>query len=90
MGSMNLKIKLMPSSPDVDLKEIEEKIRKMLEEKHNVKGILFEEEPIAFGLKAIILFLIWPEDKELEGMEEELREIENVKSVEVLDMRRAL
>lgn len=90
MGSMNVKIKLMPSSPEVDLKGIEDAIRKILEEKHKLKGIFFEEEPIAFGLKAIILFLIWPEDKELESLESELSSVKNVNSVEVLDMRRAL
>jgi translation elongation factor EF-1beta len=36
------------------------------------------------------LFFIWPEDKELENVENELGEIENVNSLEVLDIRRAL
>jgi elongation factor 1-beta len=90
MGSMNVKMKMMPSSPEVDLEEIKESVKKILEEKHGVNKVAFDEEPIAFGLKAIVLFFIWPEDKELENVENELGEIENVNSLEVLDIRRAL
>tara|TARA_Y100000310_G_scaffold337457_1_gene424570 strand:- start:303 stop:566 length:264 start_codon:yes stop_codon:yes gene_type:complete len=87
---MNVKMKLMPSSPEIDLEGIKNSVKKVLEEKHEVNKISFEEEPIAFGLKAIILFFIWPEDKEFESVENELGEIENVNSSEVLDIRRSL
>jgi len=89
MGIALIKIKLMPSSPDVNLEEIKEKAKKIVE---NNKGarVSFEEQPIAFGLKAVIVGFEQNEDNgELEPMENALREIEDVNSVEVVDMRRA-
>lgn len=89
MGVALIKIKLMPSSPDVNLEEIKEKAKKIVE---NNKGarVSFEEQPIAFGLKAVIVGFEQNEDNgELEPMENALREIEDVNSVEVVDMRRA-
>lgn len=89
MGVALIKIKLMPSSPDVNLEEIKEKAKKIVE---NNKGarVSFEEQPIAFGLKAVIVGFEQNEDNgELEPIENALREIEDVSSVEVVDMRRA-
>ena len=53
------------------------------------KNCNFEEEPIAFGLKAIIALFAWPEEKELESLENELKDIEGVNSIQVIDIRRA-
>ena len=89
MGSMNVKIKLMPSSVDTNLEEIKEKSKAILEGKAG-KNVRFEEEPIAFGLKAIIVFFIWSEEKELEPIEKSLEEIENVNSLQVLDIRKTI
>lgn len=89
MGSVNIKMKIMPSSPKTDLEEIKEKAKGLIEENEG-KGTNFEEEPIAFGLKAIIAMFIYPEEKSLDSLEEELEKIENVKSVRIIDMRRAL
>ena len=89
MGTAIVKIKLMPTSPDVDLEEIEKKAQKIIEEREG-KGTKFEKEPIAFGLNALMVFFAWPEEKELEELEESLKNIENVTSVSVVDMRRAI
>ena len=89
MGVAAVKIKFMPSSPEADLSEIEVNIRKILE-RNSVKNPQFDIEPIAFGLKAIIVMFGWPEEKELETLEEELKEIDGIGSVEVVDMRRAI
>ena len=89
MGQINVKIKLMPSSPEVNLKEIEEKT-KIVIEGNGGSNVYFEEEPIAFGLTAIIVFFIWPEEKELEPLENLLEKIENVSSKQVLDIRKAI
>jgi elongation factor 1-beta len=89
MGNISVKIKLMPSSVETNLEEIKEKSKAILEEKSG-KNVRFEEEPIAFGLKAIIVFFIWPEEKELESIEKSLEEIENVNSLQVLDIRKTI
>ncbi len=88
MGTALLKIKLMPTSPEVDLEKIKGNA-KILVEKKGGKKCRFEEEPIAFGLKAVILFFEIDESQELEPIEEGLEKIENVSSSQVIDMRRA-
>ncbi|MEK6898041.1 MAG: elongation factor 1-beta [Nanoarchaeota archaeon] len=89
VGSMNIKIKMMPSSPNVNFDGIKKKAKSVVENNKG-KNISFEEEPIAFGLKALIVYFILPEDAELEIIENKLGELENVNSAETIDMRRAI
>ena len=89
MGVVAIKIKLMPVSPETDLEKVRGETNKILE-KNNVKNPLFEIQPIAFGLKALIVLFGWPEEKELEQLEESLKKIGGVNSVEVIDIRRAI
>lgn len=89
MGITLIKMKLLPASLEADLEEIKELARAVIE-KHKGTRIVFEEEPIAFGLKAIVAGFEQDEDEgELEPIESGLNEIENISSVEVTDMRRA-
>jgi len=87
MGTAGIKIKIMPSSPDTDLEEIQEKAKTLVEAKGG-RNREYEIQPIAFGLNAIIAFFEWPEEQELDSIEEEFRNIENVNSVQVIDMRK--
>ena len=88
MGIALIKIKIMPASPDTDLEKIKDAAYLVIEE-HNSKNITFHEEPIAFGLKAVIASFDIKEEDPLEPIEEGLRKIKNVNSAEVIDMRRA-
>ena len=87
MGTAGIKIKIMPTSPDADLEEIKNAAIKIVE-KEGGKNRIYEEEPIAFGLKAIIAFFEWPEEKELDIIEEKFSKIPEVNSVQVIDMRK--
>ena len=87
MGIIGLKIKLMPESPSTDLETIKKSAMHIVE-KGGGRNRNYEIEPIAFGLKAIIAFFEWPEEKELEHIEEAFRKIKNVSSVQVIDMRK--
>ena len=89
MGIAVVKIKILPTSPDVDLEELKTTIHSMVEEKGG-KNCKIEQEPIAFGLEALIAFFAWPEELELETLEQEINALEKVSSVQVIDMRRAL
>ena len=89
MGTAGIKIKIMPTSPEVNLEEIKNNAKALIEEKGG-KNCRFEEEPIAFGLKAIMVYFDWPEEKELEELENKLKEIKNINSAEIVDMRRLL
>jgi translation elongation factor aEF-1 beta len=86
-GIAGIKIKLMPTSPEVNLKEIEHKAKKIVEDEGGINKE-YEIVPIAFGLKAIIVFFQWPEEKEIDFLEEKLGNIENVQSVQTIDMRK--
>ena len=88
MGTVNIKVKIMPSSPGADLKKIQGDAKKIVE-REGGKGCVFEEEPIAFGLKAVIATFAFPEEKPLEWVEKSLGKIKDVNSVQIIDMRRA-
>lgn len=81
-------VKIMPDSPQANLKTIEESAKKLLTE-NGAKNISFTEEPIAFGLIAIKAKFAWPEEKPTDLIENVLSEIEAVNSVTIDDYRRA-
>ncbi len=89
MGSMNVQIKIMPSSVGASLEKIKKEAKKIIEE-HNGTGPVFSEEPIAFGLKALMILFTYPEEKELEELEKRLSKIVDVSSAEMIDIRRAV
>ena len=89
MAVAALKIRVMPDSPDADIEKIKADCEKAIKE-INVLIHSVDIVDIAFGLKAIIFTLVWPEDKEQEIIEEKLRKIENVQSAEIVDFRRAI
>ena len=78
----------MPKSPDTDLEAIKNKAHDIIAENEG-KNIMFHEEPIAFGLKAVIASFDIDEKEPLDQIETSLSKIENVNSVQVIDMRRA-
>jgi len=86
-GIAGIKIKIMPNSPNADLNRIEQEAKEIIESNGGINKE-YEIEPIAFGLKAIIAFFQWPEEKEIEGIEEKLGNIEDVQSVQTIDMRK--
>jgi len=90
MGTAALKIRIMPESPESNLESIKEKAKALAIKHNKVLVHSIEEEEIAFGLKAIILTLVWPEELDQSVIEDELAEIPEVNSVEVIDFRRVI
>lgn len=87
MGTTLLKIKIMPKQKS-DLEEIKAKIKQNIKaEKGKVDNI--KEEEVAFGLKSLIVTIIWPEEQETEKAESAIRKIKQVSSLDVIDYRRA-
>jgi len=84
-----LKIKIMPESPETNLNDIKKKAEKILS---SLGGKLHstEEQPIAFGLKALIIMATWPEDKGPDALEEQLSKMPHINSSEIIDVRRAV
>ena len=77
-----LTIQIMPESVEVDLKKVEADVKK-LKLFGEIKDI--KEEPIAFGLKAIKVLTMVPDEGGLtDKIEEAARKIPGVQSAEVI------
>lgn len=88
MATVVLIVKILPDSPEASLEEIKKDAATSLE-KEGAKNISFEEKPIAFGLKALMLKTDMPEEKGTDLVEALLSKIEHVSSVTIEDYRRA-
>jgi elongation factor 1-beta len=88
MGTMLVTYKVMPISPEVNLEELQKKIKEILEQEKGEK-VRFTQEPIAFGLIAIKAGFDLDEKLSLDQIQEKIQNLEEVSSIEVDDMRRA-
>ena len=88
MGDVAAKIKVMPESVDTDLAELKEKLKAAIPGGADLYGDIVEE-PIAFGLKALIVTLI-VNDQEggTEAVEEAFAKIPGAENVQVVDVYR--
>jgi elongation factor 1-beta len=91
MASVVCTLKIMPESPDIDLPSIEAKAKHAIEQFTGKKDTKTEIEPVAFGLKALKIIFLTPENK---GSPDEIAEkvaaFEGVNSAEIVDVRRAV
>ena len=92
MGTAIITIKLMPESPEADLDVIQNEAIGMIDDFTGLDAEKrIEEQPVAFGLKALqIMFVMKEETGSTEPLEEQLATIPGVQSVQVTDVRRAL
>jgi len=88
MSTVALKLKILPSSLDINLDEVQAQALTVMESLGS-QNTSFVQDPIAFGLKALIITTAWPEVTSVDEAENKLAEISGVSSVEVLDYRRA-
>lgn len=80
----------MPESPDINLSELKEKVEKEIKAYGSEVGKV-EEDPIAFGLIALKLYFIMDESRgSTDALEEKIKKIKGVNSVDVIDVRRAV
>jgi translation elongation factor aEF-1 beta len=85
MGSVIVTFRIMPTDINVDLDSLEEVI------KERMKPQRIKRIPIAFGLNAIeIVKLVEEKEGEMERITNEIKNIDGVKEVEVIDLRRSL
>lgn len=83
MGNVVAILKVYPSDVGLDLERIKGDIRKAVPEGASVYK--YEEEPIAFGLVAIVAYVMIPEDREglMDEVDARIRGVEGVGNVEV-------
>lgn len=90
MATVLITFKIMPENPEVNLMEIESQAKTKITE-YGAKIIKTEQEPVAFGLKALKISIAMDEKKgNTEPLENNLKEINGVMNVEVTDVRRAV
>ncbi len=63
MSKAIITFKLMPESPDTDLEPIKEKALEIAKENGSIGEMQAKEEPIAFGVVALLMDILLPEDK---------------------------
>ncbi len=82
MANVVMKVKIMPTGVDVDLDRIGEKVRELAPEKVEIRDI--GVQPIAFGLKALIVAAVMPDEGNIgEEFVDRIKEIEGVESAEI-------
>ncbi|MCL7413840.1 MAG: elongation factor 1-beta [ANME-2 cluster archaeon] len=87
MGDVAAKIKVMPAGVDTDLEALKTRLEAAVPEGARLRT--FSEEPIAFGLKAIIaLVLVGDIEGGTEQVEEAFAAVDEVESVSVMELGR--
>jgi translation elongation factor aEF-1 beta len=81
-------IKIFPNDANIDLTALKTKVEQALPTGSAVQK--FEEEPIAFGLVALIAHVVLPEDAagHMDQVEEAIRSVESVSEIQVLRVGR--
>jgi translation elongation factor aEF-1 beta len=88
MSGVAATIKIMPADADTDLNMLKEKIIAAIPASGKLNGEI-EEQPIAFGLKALIATIIVEDDEGgIEPVEEALNQIAEAESVSVINLDR--
>ena len=91
MSKVIITLKIMPESVDINLNELESKIKKEIFKFSKNKEIKIEVEPVAFGLKALKFIFVMDEKLgSTENLENKISTLEGVNSVQVTDVRRAI
>lgn len=88
MANIVATLKILPEGIEIPTETLKDRVRRSLPS--TVAIHKFEEEPIAFGLVAIIVHLVIPEDLPggLESTEKSLRGIEGVGQIDTIMVRR--
>ena len=91
MGKAVITFKLMPKSVEVDLEPIKEQARKIAQDAGAIGEMQVKEDPIAFGLKAVLVLVMYEvEGSDFDAIATKMGEIENVQSSEIAKMDLAL
>jgi elongation factor 1-beta len=79
--------KIFPEGVEVNLNKLKKRIQSSLPT--NVSIHKFEEEPIAFGLVAIIAYVLLPEENgKIDLVEDSIKAVKGVSEIETIMVRR--
>ncbi len=89
MSQVVITFKIMPESPEVNMGALQKKAEEIISKVGEVGKV--EIEPIAFGLKALMIYAIMDESKgSPDDVETELTGLEEVNRAEITDVRRTV
>ncbi len=88
LAKVMVSLKIFPSDIVADMNGLKDTIKKSLEGKATIYR--FDEEPVAFGLVALVAHILMPEEASgvMDEVERRLKSIAGVSEVEVLVSRR--
>lgn len=82
MGKVAFTIKITPESPETDLEAMKKQLQEKLEKFGEIKQL--NEEPIGFGMKKLVVLLVYPEEQggtqQIEKTVEEIKGISNIET----------
>jgi len=91
MSQIVATLKIMPVTLDVDLSIVQNKAEEEIKRFAGDTEIKSQQEPIAFGLKAIKIMFLMDENKgSTEVLEQNIKNIDGVNSAEIVDVRRTV
>jgi len=91
MAKAIITFKIMPESPETDRKLIAETALKIAKENGAIGQMQSKEDPIGFGLVAVLVLAMYNVDtSDFEAIAEKMRQIPEVESAEVAKMDLAL
>ena len=81
-------IKIFPTEAPADMNGLKDKVRRALEGKATIYK--YEEEPVAYGLVALVAHVLVPEDAQgrMDEVEDILKNVHGVSEVQVMVSRR--
>ena len=87
MARLVARIKLLPTDTDVNLDGVVNKLKSSLPNGMAVKNSI--QEPIAFGLNALVVdFLLDDKEGQMDMLEESVKNTEGVSEIEVMNISR--
>jgi len=88
MAKVLVSVKIFPTGTEVDLDKLQQKIKQALPPEATVHR--FATEPIAFGLNALIAYILIPEQKTgiLQTIENSLQSMEEISQIQTLTATR--
>jgi len=91
MARAVITFKIMPESPHSNLEYIKRKAQEIVKEEGALGETQVKEEPIAFGLKAVLVLAMYNVgDQDFDKIAARMQEIKEVQSAEVAKMDLAL
>ena len=89
MSEVIISFRIMPESTDTDMEKLRERAETIISKAGEIGKV--EIQPVAFGLKAIIIHEVMDESKgSPDNVEEELNQLEEVNRAEIIDVRRTV